>query len=302
MRPDSPFGHLRPTTTPEMLDRAYGVAVRFWPVLWGAAVVVALDHLLAILVLGWDRPVRHEAWHVGLTLGLSLVGDFAAGCALLAVFQGLIFPLRPVSAKAILRTALRKFPLFFLTNLLFVTLVAFFGLMGLRALRSGVMGAGYVPNLLAGLVLIGVAVVCGVRFCLGSIASLIEDANPISALRRSWHLTAAWPSGFRLRKDRPLVRLFSILLLPMLASVGVLFVGLGVGVLGLGVPLPGRVNVLSTSVMMESIGFAATLVAMPLLWAGLMAVYVEYRMRTEALDFYLRLRELSREAPGQYPL
>lgn len=285
-----------------MLDRAYAVAVRFWPFLWGAGLIAALDHLLAIVILGWDQPVRHEPWHVALTLGLSLLGDFAAACAFLAVFQGLIFPLRPVSAKAILRTALRKFPLFFLTNLIFVIMVAFFGLMGIRAITTGITGGAHPQNVVAGIVLLIVAIVCAVRFCLGAIASLIEDANPLAALGRSWHLTASWPGGLRLRKDRPLGRLIAVMLLPILAAVGLLIAGLAIGVLGFGLPLPSANNALPTSIMMEAIGFAATAIAMPLLWAGLMALYVEYRMRTEALDFYLRLRELSRESPGQYPL
>jgi len=46
--------------------------------------------------------------------------------------------------------------------------------------------------------------------------------------------------------------------------------------------------------LLDLLAFAATWFAMPLYWAGTMALYVEYRMRREALDFYLRIRELTR--------
>lgn len=281
-----------------MLDRAYMVAVRFWPFLWGGGLVAGADHLLAVVLLvlpnvDWDSTQR-----VGATLGLALAADFAAACALLGVFQGLIFPTRPVSAKAILRTALRKFAGYFLTHLLYVIAVAFFGLLGLRLMRAGMYTDAALGNALVGGGLVVLAAVLAVRLCLASIACLIEDGNPVGALRRSWHLTGAWPRGFREAKSRPLGRILSVLALPLLAAGLVLVAGLGLGVYGFGVPWPGMENSRETSIMMELIAFGAVAVAMPLVWAGLMAVYVEYRMRTEALDFYLRLRELSRDVPG----
>lgn len=281
-----------------MLDRAYVVAVRFWPFVWGGGFVAGADHLLAVILLTWPTLDLTSTQRVGATLGLALAADFAAACALLGVFQGLIFPTRPVSARAIFRTALRKFAGYFLTHLLYVIAVAFFGLLGLRLVRAGMYTAAPLENALVGVGLIGLGGVLAVRLCLASIACLIEDGNPVGALRRSWHLTGAWPRGFRQTKSRPLVRIFSVLGLPALAAGFVLVSGMGLGVYGFGVPWPGVENSRETSIMMELIAFGSVALAMPLVWAGLMAVYVEYRMRTEALDFYLRLRELSRDVPG----
>ncbi len=60
-----------------------------------------------------------------------------------------------------------------------------------------------------------------------------------------------------------------------------------------------RVHLLSgtpaTERLMDLLWFTSTLLATPLYWAGLMAFYVEYRMRHEALDYYLRIRELRRK-------
>lgn len=301
---ESPFAHLRPTTAPEMLDRAYGVAAKFWPYLWGAGLVYGADHLLNIALAQPGSASGSDPWRVGSTLAMALIGDFAAAVALLAVFQGLIFPLRPVSPKAIFRTALRKFPGYFLSHLAYVVTVAFCGIMAWQLGRTALQEDGDKSILLLAGVLAVMAPVLLFRLCLAPIACLIEDGTPLASFRRSWQLTAAWPRGVMLRKDRPLVRLLLTAALPVMLAMLLFAVGLAFGYYGLHLSLPTRERRggSGASVLMECLAFIATAAALPLLWAGLMALYVEYRMRLEALDFYLRLRELSRDSGDDYLL
>jgi hypothetical protein len=285
-----------------MLDRAYAVATRFWPFLWGAGLLAGADHLFAVAMMRWETLDSGDPLRVAAMLLIALVGDFAAAVALLGMFQGLIFPLRPVSPRAIFRTALRKFPGYFLTHLAWVILVAFCGIMAWRLVLTSIKAGVYGGDMVVAVFMAILALVLAVRLCLAPIACLIEDGTPLGSFKRSWHLTSAWPGGVRLRKDRPAMRLAAIAALPAVAAIAVLAVGLGVGVYGFGLGWPGGKGSTATSIMMELIGFFANAIAMPLIWAGLMALYVEYRMRLEALDFYLRLRELSRDNAGEYPL
>lgn len=301
---ESPFAHLRPTTAPEMLDRAYGVAAKFWPYMWGAGLIYAADHLLNIFLAQSGPASGSNPWRVAATLGMALLGDFAAAIALLAVFQGLIFPLRPVSSKAIFRTALRKFPGYFLSHLAYIVTVAFCGIMAWQLGRTGLQDESDKSMLLLAAALAVLAPVLLFRLCLAPIACLIEDGTPLASFRRSWQLTAAWPRGVMLRKDRPLTRLLLTAALPVVLALLLFAIGLAFGYYGLNLPLPSREtrSSSSASMLMECLAFIATAAALPLMWAGLMAIYVEYRMRLEALDFYLRLRELSRDNAGDYPL
>lgn len=299
---ESPFAHLRPTTVPEMLDRAYCVAARFWPYLWGGGIVYGADHLLKIFLSTTEVLPSGDPWRVAATLGMALLGDFAAAVALLAAFQGLIFPLRPVAARAIFRTALRKFPGYFLSHLAYVITVAFCGLMAWQFMRTGLGDESDRTILLLAGVLAGITPVLAFRLCLAPIACLIEDGTPLASFRRSWQLTAAWPRGVRLRKDRPLVRLLITLALPVVLALLIFVAGLALGYYGLNLPLPVRGKPAGASLLLDGIAFVATAAALPLLWVGLMSIYIEYRMRLEALDFYLRLRELSRDNAGDYPL
>jgi len=310
---ESPFAHLRPTTTPEMLDRAYTVVVRFWPVLLGGAALYGSDHLLPLIAPLLRLGSGSDPWRVGVTLSLALLGDFAAAIALLAVFQGLIFPLRPISPKAILRTALRKFPGYFLSHLAYVIIVAFGALTAWAFLQAWYFKGQSGGQLSAGIATAAATFYCGIRFSLAAIACLIEDGTPFSSFRRSWQLTMAWPrrASFR-QKERPVLRWVATVLLPVAIGVCVVMIGYGIGVFWMGVSPPGSAAaaraaavappgvVPSTTVMMEAIAFCGVCLALPFYWAGLMAIYVEYRMRREALDFYLRIRELSREVDSNY--
>jgi len=222
----APFKHLRPTTAPEMLDRSYFAAVRFAPVLWLAGFVYASDHLTSIIVDQFPTIDPHNAYVVIGMLALALIGDFAAAVALLAMFQGLIFPLRPLSPKALLRTALRKLPGYFLSQVLYIVIVSNIGIIVvgffLGQAPASETNARLISGILAGIAGLWIAI----RLCLAPISCLIEDGNPFSSLGRSWTLTAHRRIQTERFSDFPAVRWVAVAVLPLLISVA-LAAGLG---------------------------------------------------------------------------
>lgn len=293
-----PFAHLRPTTPPEMLDRAYAVAVRFAPVMLLASILFAAEHLVSITAgRGTDDTPTTPAFVAGL-LAVVFIGEFAAAAAQLALFQGIIFPRRPLSGRALARTSLRKLPGYLLTHLLYVFTVALVATItwGLFASRQGPdplmvsIGASFVTGL--------TGLYFAIRFSLAPIACLIEDSNPFKAFGRSWSLTTIRPRTHEYPTDRPLLRWLCVAMLPaaVITLTATVFAAYSYFYLEMSI----TASAPETAVAKELFWFTTTFLATPFYWAGLMGLYVEYRMRHEALDFYLRIRELRQEeSPGR---
>lgn len=292
---DRSFNHLRPSTTSEMLDRVYNVATRSALILWGAGFVYAADHLLPLAFQQFPKADTSNPYVVVGMLLLALVGDYAAALALLALFQGLIFPLRLLSPKALFRTAFRKLPGFFLTHLLYLFTLIILGTVvyGIFTSTDG-LGGPY-GRAAAGSVVAIISVWISIRLCLAPVVCLIEDTNPFFAFARSRILTSKRVATSHRRADYPILRWLSAAALPLavLAALGACFAAYGYQFLGLRQQVIWKSTTVSS--LLDVFAFAASWLAMPLYWAGLMAFYVEYRMRHEALDFYLRLRELRRK-------
>lgn len=294
MSTKSPFSHLRPTTAPEMLDRSFYAALRFAPVLWLGGLVYASDHLTSIIIDQFPGIDPHNKFVVIGMLALALVGDFAAAIALLAMFQGLIFPLRPLSPKALLRTGLRKLPAYFLSHLLYMIVVITMGIISLGFFRGQAPAAENNARLISGIATGLAGLWIAIRLCLAPITCLIEDGNPFSSLRRSWQLTAHRRIQNERFADYPAVRWATIAILPVIVTLTIAAALGAYGYFQLGVRWPVSWQKPPASRLLDLLAFAATWLAMPLYWAGTMSLYVEYRMRREALDFYLRIRELTR--------
>jgi hypothetical protein len=290
---EAAFDHLRPTTTAEMLDRAYAVAVRFAPVLLIASFCVAAEHLLAVFFNTRNADGSLSSSAVAAILGMVLVGEFTAAGALLAVFQGLIFPLRPLSPRAIARTAFRKLPGYLLTHLLYV-----FALVLAATISWGFFSSQRISppaiGITAGIVTGVLGLYVAIRLSLAPIACLIEDSSPLRAFGRSWALTATRPRTHEYQPDRPPLRWLAIMLLPALVLIVAIagFSAYSYFILQTPITAPTA----STGTLKDLLWFTATWLGSPLYWAGLMALYVEYRMRHEALDFYLRIRELRQKS------
>lgn len=291
--PDAAFHHLRPSTTAEMLDRAYAVTVRIAPLLWGAAFISAAASFL--LSLGMDHIERADSrnpYMVAGILPLVLVAEYALAVALLALFQGLIFPLRPLSAKALARTSLRKVPGFFLTNLLYLFLVIVLGVVAYAVYTFDEIPGNLYVRATTGLLIALFGIGIAIRLCLAPIICLIEDASPFPAFSRSWHLTSKRVRTSHRRADRPVFRWFAVAALPTALLLALAATFAAYAYLRLGIRAPIDWDNYSVSMLINVLEFACGCVAAPLYWSGLMALYVEYRMRHEALDFYLRLRDL----------
>lgn len=293
---DSPFSHLRPSTIPESLDRGLAVLFRFAPFLFLASFVAGSDYLLS-LILNHVQGVDLE--HPGLAaamLLLMLLGDFASALSLLIMFQGLLFPLRPLSAKALLRTALRKLPVYFFTQFLYLTAVVFCLLIAYGSFTARV-GISH-EMLRSGVGILAMMLACwiAIRLSLAPVVSLIEETWPIAAFIRSMQLTASLPSVDGQRRDSPVVRWFALVLLPASITVLLFAVTLYVAYLSPRVTLPLRWDNPAVIDLKNIFAFLAAFLALPFFRAGLMTLYIEYRMRHEALDFYLRLRERRRDS------
>lgn len=291
-----PFTHLRPTTMPEMLDRAYSVAIRFGLLLWFGSFIHASSHLAAIVLNQFPGARVDSRYGVAAVfLGHNLISYLMSAIAFLAIFQGLTFPMRSLSMKALFRTALKKLPGFVLADLLYLVII-----FTTTIVAWGFISAARLPG--AGSMLAVVAVVAtvfalwmAIRLCLAPLVCLIEDSNPITAFGRSWQLTSTRTRTGTGRRDRPPVLWLAIMALPMLiaATCFGLVALYGYDQLGVRFPITDWRRAPVTN-LLDLGAFLAIWVAAPLYWTGLMAFYVEYRMRHEALDFHLRIRERSR--------
>src|SRR5690606_23625359 len=219
------------------------------------------------------------------------LGYFASAFSLLVMFQGLLFPLRPLSYKALLRTVLRKLPGYFFTQFLYLTTVVFCALIAYGSFTARVAGSHEILRSGLGLLAVIMGSWIAIRFSLAPIVSLIEETWPIAAFMRSRQLTATLPALDKTRRDSPVIRWLALALLPVFIAVA-LFIGtVYVAYLSPRVTLPLRWDNPAVIDLQNIFGFVASLLALPFFRAGLMTLYIEYRMRHEALDFYLRLRE-----------
>jgi len=290
---EGPFAHLRPTSTPETMDRALYTAMRYAPLVFAASFIAASDYLVGVALNHYpELNTSSPAVAAGILL-LMLLGDFSVAVSYLALFQGLLFPLRPISMKALLRTALRKLPAYFFTQLLYLLAVAFLFSLSYKFFTTPepTPHPGVRITMGAGTAMAGIWV--GIRLALSPIVSLIEETWPLAAFGRSRRLTATLPSADG-RRDSPVLRWFALALLPgsifvmvaLITGVAVQWMQPGAAPFAWNTPLLKDVRNLSA--------FTAAFLALPFYRAGLMALYIEYRMRHEALDFYLRLRERRR--------
>lgn len=289
----APFTHLRPTTMPEMLDRAYSVATRFGLLLWFGSFIHASSHLAAIVLNQFPGARVDSPYGVAAVfLGHNLLSYLVSGIVFLAIFQGLTFPLRSLSMKALFRTALKKLPGFVLADLLYLVII-----FTTAIVAWGFVTAARHPGAGPGLVVVAViatifALWMAIRLCLAPLVCLVEDGNPITAFGRSWQLTSTRIQAGTGRRDRPPLRWLAIMTLPMLiaATCFALVALYGYDQLGVRFPITDWRRAPVTN-LLDLGAFLAIWIAAPLYWTGLMAFYVEYRMRHEALDFYLRIRE-----------
>ncbi len=292
---DASFGHLRPTTAPEMLDRAYAVSVRIAPILWGCAFVSATGSYALSAGMDWiESAETSNPYMVAGILPLILFAEYAIAVALLALFQGLIFPRRPLGVKPLTRTALRKLPGFFLTNLLYLFTVMVIAVVAYAVFTLETIPGGLYGRALAGTAVAIVGLWMTVRLSLAPIICLIEDASPFSAFVRSRLLTSTRAATSHRRSDNPVFRWLAAAALPGVLMLAIAAAFGAYAYLRLEIRAPLDWESPPVSNLLNLFEFAAGIIAAPLYWAGLMGLYVEYRMRHEALDFYLRLRDQRR--------
>jgi len=294
---EKPFAHLRPTTIPETLDRSLDVTFRLGPLLFLASFIYASNYLVSIA--SYYIPGFHTSTPIiaaGLLL-LMLLREFVAAISFLAVFQGMLFPLRPLSGKALLRTALRKLPAYFFTQILYMIAVVFFAIISWGFLTSQTPTMSHSIQSAFALATLFIGLWVTIRLSLAPVVCLIEETSPWQAFKRSHYLTSTFKVAPGGRRDSPVTRYILITLFP-LSIVTVLAAGFILYGTAIGMSWPVQLDDPQVKLMLGYFGFIASFAALPFYRSGLMALYIEYRMRHEALDFYLRLRERRREDSG----
>lgn len=283
--------HLRPTTPMEMMDRAFDL-LRIRPGLFlalGAAYGVVNTLALSLVLNGMYKQKVLEMTPWKIVLDVLSLWPFAALVA--SAFQTLIFPRRPLRMWVALRGTFGRLPYLILT--MFLMQIIFDGLAILPQvfLESGAgdnMGA--ILYSFATFAAMGLALYFSISWGLVPVAVMVERRGFFDALRRSAQL-------MRLRYSRGLLgdgafRRFGQLALFPAALLGVGLAGLGClieifsvgGVGNVAGPPPLAVQVpfiLGT--------FAISMIYAPWVASASVLLYAESRMRSEALDFQVRL-------------
>jgi hypothetical protein len=279
---------LRPLTVTDLLDQPFVLLradLRLLLLLTGL-VVVPIQLVSAYLQrgafggLGFGQifadpvgaQVALETGDAGTISALGVAG--AAAAFFLPLVNGLVARLavsrilgEDIDGPAVLRFALRRWP-----ALIGVTVLAGIATYGLLAVGAGMIATGQVAvAVLGGLVLfvaLPVGVACYVLFAVAPVAVVIEGLGPVAALRRS--LALVRPRVWAVLGVLVLAALVASLVqsaLSGLPAAAAFLIGFDVGWLLLAVG-----------------GSAAALVVTP--YAALVAtlVYLDARVRTEALD------------------
>lgn len=255
---------LRPLGFADLLDRSFRIYRGHFLLLFGLALLVSIPALVpellggsftqvgAILASPTTPPadLHTPFWPTLARIVLLIVMvPFTVGVIAAASLPPAMGEPRSPSLASIIGTILRRY----------------LSLLGLVALT----------------VLIALSLICMplgiwllVRLCLAVPALLAEGIGPVQAIRRSWQLThVAWWRSFGV-----------IVVLAVIAEVlaGVLGFAAGISVQILPL-LPSAVTGLLLVLIVTLIG----VVTVPLLWVGLVVLYVDARVRKDSLDMDL---------------
>jgi hypothetical protein len=262
---DSPApSRLRPLGFADLLDRSFRIYRRRFLLLFGLALLVSLPALVPELLGGSFTEVG-AILASPTTPPADLHTPFWPTLARI-VLVVLMLPFTVgVIAEASLPSAMGDAAAPPLVGIIGTILRRYLALLGLVGL----------------MVLIALSMVCMplgiwllVRICLAVPAMLAERIGPVRAIRRSWQLThVAWWRSFGV-----------IVVLAVVADVlgGVLGFAAGVSVQLLPL-LPSAV----TGLILVLVVTLISVVTVPLLWVGLVVLYVDARVRKDSLDMDL---------------
>jgi hypothetical protein len=282
--------HLRPWTPGELADRAfYLLAHRPWMLLSCSLLFGLSEIVLGVWLLAMHRsPPRVREVYVLLWL----VGNWGQAAGQLAAFQTLLFPLRPLKPKPLLKTALIRLPSFVLTRLtILIILMMFFWLV-----PNWSAGHYRTHGVLLCASLTFAAVAAGLflffRWSLSTMVVLVENRFLVGAMSRSNRLMK--PAS---EQGRPSPARMGRWWLAAVLPAGVIALACIITCMAVGIafhPVPfsttGHITVSWVAIREISQGVACFLAA-PIYWSGIALLYSQCRMRREAMDVMIRLQQ-----------
>jgi hypothetical protein len=288
---------LRPRRAGEIVDVAFRLTkqtvAKLWPLLLVVLLPYAYLYAVQIASTSWDSTNRYSS-QSGTSSGLTFLGSVAIGLVLVltvpvmyATHMG-----KEVPTQEMLKQGLRRIPM-----ALVYAVVAFFVFLLLMIPTSFVLGilifvlaqiggfAGVVGIVVVGLLAyIGFSVVLlGLmsRLQLGFIAVVLEDIGPFAAVSRGWRLSAGrWLQFGAIHAG---VTVLSSIVLGVAFALGGFVKGVIEGTVGVGI--------------VSFVGVLLFLLCWTPMYTALgVSMYVDGRVRTEALDLQQLTNKLS-QAP-----
>jgi hypothetical protein len=308
MADSSGLAHLRPTTPMEMIDRVF-LVIGTRPKLFAAlALMFALPPLLLQLFQAFIPPKSGDSPDsivLFATVAASLLIQWANAAVIAAAFQTLLFPARPLAAKAALRGALDRLFYLILTRFLVVSALIVLGLLLPQQLLSGNGGEpGFISVAIAAWS-VGAAVYFGFGWALVPMVVMIERKSFVKAMLRSMDLMRLKFRKAVVFGDSALRRLLLVLIVP-----AAIYLFGQILVQGISLLATGQILFMWSAKVIQSspahrlvylfdagVSFAVSFFALPWLYSGLVMLYAECRMRHEALDIQVRLLTRGETAP-----
>lgn len=288
--PDDGLVHLRPTTSIELLDRAFEI-LRMRPALFAVLAIIASSRDAATyIVFALHGPMAEgQAYAFYILFSLTLlfiVSQWAIAAIIASAFQLLLFPTRPLAFRTAMRGAAERLLPLILTRMLawLVLLGLGFAIPQMLIAQNNAGGIGAFLSLWS----LGAAVFFGLQWALVSVVVMIEKRAFVRAMLRSMELMRLkWRRGFF--GDGALRRLLLILLFPgvLLAAGQAASQLVSRAITGQWMlKFPENTAVILTN---GAISFVVSAIVTPWLYAALVLLYAECRMKREALDIQVRM-------------
>lgn len=288
------LAHIRPTTAMEMVDRVFEIMRRHLPFMMGLGALYALPTLLVgTWVILRDGNADDALTRVAL-VGAVVAKQLPLAALAIAAFQAALFPGRILLPAPAFRSAFALLPQFMVIVLLIVLMLMGFAVV-LPAMLSRTAGAGSPLGLILAPMSMAMGLFVTLAYSLAPIVVLVEKRWFFAALGRSAELTRLVFRRGLVDGDSPFRRVALVALFPLAATLAA--EGLArMLVVAASTRAPSvAAGTITGDMFSLLIACAVSVVTAPALMCGLALVYIECRVRLEALDLQVRLVEIGRQ-------
>jgi hypothetical protein len=280
----SEFQHLRPCSPPEILNRAFQLVINHFPLFGLLALLAAIPSFIQPLFPPFvtENPDGTPHIHPGrilLLIAINLVALIPSTALVAGLFLVQLRPQRALSAIAILKYSLSRWPQVVLAQILLGLMLGL-----LLPLTAGLQETGGLGSFLGTLINL-VALYWAIRLILAWPILIIEGRNILQSLRRSLYLTKVpWKTRAPENTELDWIAkpLFSRSLLLMCVPLLCLFaVSQALTML----VIAGQ----GSNLIQATLGLLTTLLFTLLLASGTVALYTDCLVRVEAWDLENRI-------------